>query len=225
MCRGGLHVRSRSNGRKRAYFYACTAHFNRGPQACPNDAQWPMEEINDEVLGTLSGDVLTPALVDEVMAEARRMFEASARTSHRDDLERELATLDRQLARMTDAIATGAGTITALVERLRTTDERRREVAALIEQARRPVPQVSWRDVERRMRQNLKDWRSRLCADVTKAREAFRTLVTSPIVFTPCIVRGYRALRFEGRWSSDAVFGKVLTNLASPPGFEPGSRP
>jgi hypothetical protein len=46
LCRGGLHVRSRSHGHKRAFFYACTSHYNSGPEVCSHVDQWPMDEID-----------------------------------------------------------------------------------------------------------------------------------------------------------------------------------
>jgi hypothetical protein len=110
-----------------------------------------MGEIDREVLATIHGDVLKPALVDEVIAAARQLFETSARRSHREQLQRELATLDRQLARMTEAIATGAGAIPALVDRLRTTDEKRREVVTALEQAQQSTARPAWTTIERRM--------------------------------------------------------------------------
>jgi hypothetical protein len=58
--------------------------------------------------------------------------------------------------------------------------------------------------------------------DVVQARQGFRQLLSGPILFTPFIERGYRAIRFEGRMGLDAVFGgNLLTKMASPAGFEP----
>ena len=37
-----------------------------------------------------------------------------------------------------------------------------------------------------------------------------------PIQFTPCIERGYHAMRFGGRLGVEAIFKGVVTNLASP---------
>ena len=49
------------------------------------------------------------------------------------------------------------------------------------------------------------------------ARQGFRQLLTNPIVFTPFVdQRGFRAIRFEGRLELEAVFGGVVTKLASP---------
>jgi hypothetical protein len=77
------------------------------------------------------------------------------------------------------------------------------------------------------MRKGLADWRSMLKdGTVARVREAFRGLLTAPIRFTPFVERGYRAIRFEGRIGLEAVFGaELVTNMASPTGFEPVSWP
>lgn len=61
LCRGGLHVRSRAHGRRRAFFYACTSHYNRGPEVCRHVDKWPMDAIDRAVLAAIAGDVLDPA--------------------------------------------------------------------------------------------------------------------------------------------------------------------
>jgi hypothetical protein len=55
LCRAGLHVRTRSHGRRRAFFYACLGHYTRGPAVCPHVQQWPMEGLDREVLAASPG--------------------------------------------------------------------------------------------------------------------------------------------------------------------------
>ncbi len=219
LCRGGLHVRSRSHGRRRAFFYACTSHYNRGPEACPHVEQWPMEALDNAVLAKIAGDVLRPALVEEIVIEARAMFEASQRTDDRARLRRELETVEREQRRLTEAIAAGADA-PVLIERLRVTEARRREIAALIEaQQTRHAP--AWREIECRVRQSVTDWRSLLTGDVGEARQGFRQLLRAPILFTPYVEHGRRGIRFEGRIGLDAIIGgDVVTKMASPSGPE-----
>ena len=52
---------------------------------------------------------------------------------------------------------------------------------------------------ERRIRESLQEWRSLLLGDVAQARQAFRQLLTTPIMFTPFVERGRCGVRFEGR--------------------------
>jgi hypothetical protein len=174
-----------------------------------------MDEIDREVLATITGDALSPQLADEVIAAARHMFEASARPDRLEQLRRDLAAVEREQARLTEAVAAG-GAIPILMERLRTTEVKRRELVAQHEGSRKPSSAPSLRDIERRMRKGFTDLRSLLTGDVAEARQGFRQLLASPIVFTPFVERGYRAIRFDGRLGLGAVFSGVVTKLASP---------
>ena len=176
-----------------------------------------MEAIDLAVLTALAGDVLTPDLVEDVVRTARELFEATARSDDRGQLRRDLDAVERQQARLTDALAAGAD-VPVLVERLRATERRRSELIASLE-ARHPRRQPAWREIERRVRQSLTDWRSLLTGDVAQARQGFRQLLTAPIQFTPFVERGRRGLRFEGRVGLEAVLGgEVVTKGVSPRG-------
>ena len=219
VCGGGLHVRSRAHGKRRAFFYACTSHYNRGPSVCPHVEQWPMDAIDRAVLGALAGDVLTPDLAEDVVQAAREQFEAAIGSDDRGQLRRDLERVEREQARLTDAITAGAD-VPVLVERLQASDRRRRELVAALE-AQVPRQRPAWREIERRVRRSLTDWRSLLTGDVAQARKGFRQLLTSPIRFTPFVEPGRRGLRFEGRVGLEAVLGgEVVTRLASPTGPE-----
>ena len=201
-CGSGLHVRSRSHGTTRAFFYACTAHYKSGPEVCPHVDQWPMEELDREVLAQIDEDVLRPNLVDEVIAQARAIFDAPVDVDQDAARRDELAALAREQARLTEAIATG-GDMPVLITRLRETERRRVELAALVTVVNRSRPR--WRDLEREMRKDLVDWRAAFTGEVSEARQAFRELLTGSIVFTPVVERGYRAIRFEGRIGLHAI--------------------
>ena len=216
LCGGGLHVRSRSHGDRRAFFYACTSHYNRGPSVCSHVDQWPMAEIDHEVLATIAGEVLTPHLADAIIAAARTMFEASAEPDRQQQLSRELARVERERARLTEAVATGDAAIPVLVERLRATERKRLELVTQIQQAHPASQKPVWREIERGVRRHLTDWRSLLVGDVAKARQAFRQLLTTPIRFTPVVERGCRALRFDGLCDLQVFFGGMVTKVASP---------
>ena len=77
VCGGGVHVRSHPHGGRRAYFYACTSHYNKGPEVCPHVEQWPMEELDREMLATLTEEVLDPARTDEVVATAHQLIDVN----------------------------------------------------------------------------------------------------------------------------------------------------
>ena len=215
LCGGGLHVRSRSHGHRRAFFYRCTSHHNRGPEVCSHFEQWPMEAIDQEVLAAIAGDVLRPAMIEDVVRAARQMFEASNRQDAHDQQRRELELLQREQGRLTDAIAAG-GDVPILVERLKATEAKRRELAERLNAPRLSAP--AWREIERRIRQSLGDWRSLFTGDdVAQARQGFRQLLTTPISFTPFNENGRHGVRFEGRIGLAALLrGEWATKLASP---------
>ena len=52
------------------YFYACTAHCNKGPEVCPHGDLWPMEEIDHELLATIA-EQFTSA-TEELITESRQ---------------------------------------------------------------------------------------------------------------------------------------------------------
>ena len=220
LCQGGLHVRSRSHGSTRAFFYACTSHYTRGPEICPHVELWPMDAINAELLAAIAGDVLQPALAEEVVERARRHFEAAARDDRREQLQRDLVRVEREQARLADAIASIGGNIPVLAARLREAENRRLELATTLENLGRTA-RPDWRAVDRRLRAHLGEWRRRFEAgNVANARQALRELLVGPVLFTPIVEGGRRGIRFEGQVDEGVLFGGevVVTTVASPMG-------
>ena len=159
---------------------------------------------------------------DIISGPVHRSRPASAHADRGEQRRRDLAAVEREQARLTEAVAT-TGPIQVVVERLRTTEAKRRALVAELERSRHARPNRSWREVEQRMRNGFADWRARLRGDVVAdVREAFRKLLTAPIRFTPGVERGYRVIRFEGRIGLAAILGgELVTNLASPTGLSP----
>jgi site-specific DNA recombinase len=72
-CNGGLYARKRTRtGRESEWFYACTSHHQRGHAVCRNVVQVAVPDVDRAVLGSIR-DILTPDLVDEIIAKAREM--------------------------------------------------------------------------------------------------------------------------------------------------------
>jgi hypothetical protein len=190
-----------------------------GQKPGPHVDQWPMQELDREVLAAIAGDVLTPKLVEEVVEAARAMFEASNRPDDQEARRRELKALEREQGRLTEAIAAGAD-VPVLVERLKATEAKRRELVSSLDGATART-RPAWREIERRMRRGLANWRSLLTGDVPQVRNRFRELLTGPIIFTPFIKDGRKGIRFEGRVGLAAILGgELVTNVASPTGAD-----
>jgi hypothetical protein len=164
-----------------------------------------MEELDREVLAAIAGDVLEPGLVDEVVTAAKQMFKSTRKAETTTHQRRELARLEREQARLTDAIAAGADA-PAVIARLKATETKRRELVTALETAR-TCQAPAWEEIEKRVRQRLTDWRSLLTGDVPQVRVALRQLLTTPVTFTPFVKNGRRGVRFEGRVGLQALFG------------------
>jgi hypothetical protein len=189
-----------------------------------------MEEIDRELLSAIAGDVLKPDLVDEIVAAARELHEEGRQAARQGQQQRELETLAREQGRLADAIASAAIDLPVLVDRLRSTELRRRALVADAEAARGSRQAPPWREIERRMRTTLQDWRSMLEGNVAEVRQAFRELLTTPIRFAPFVDDEQRGVSFEGRIGVDAVLGgEWVTKLVTRgrfrrqlPGYLPG---
>ena len=108
MCRGGMHVRSRSHWQRRAFFYACTSHYDRDPEVCPHVEQWPTDAIDHAVLAAIAGDVLKPDLVAEVLAAAKEIYLASSKRGLSERRYPRARVSEREQGRLTEALAAGA---------------------------------------------------------------------------------------------------------------------
>ena len=218
-CGAGVGVTSRHHGRNRAFFYACTAYHKRGTAVCNNSLAKRLEIVDEAVLDTLSNRVLRPAVIQ---AEVDAVLEAlnprrAARTidAHRA----ELRALDQELANLAEAIAAG-GQLASLLSLLKTRQQRRDELAAVIARASSGGVAVSRKVVEGKVQERLKTWRSRLLGkNVQDARQWLREVLTGPLRFTP---EG-QTYRVEGELAMGAllvgiVSGPLPTVVASPTG-------
>ena len=96
------------------------------------------------------------------------MFRKANRVDDQAEQRRQLEKLERELDRLTEAIATG-GDIPAIVERLRTTEAKRRDLLARLGTGATMAGAATWREIEHRIRRSLIDWRSLLLGDVAQA--------------------------------------------------------
>jgi Recombinase zinc beta ribbon domain len=113
VCGGGLTTRTRRHNARgdRQFLYACTNHYLKGATVCAHAHQWPMPELDDQVLTRIAEDVFAPEVVEDVIRSARARYATHAEPDRPDHLRRELATIERELGHLTDAVAGGAGSI------------------------------------------------------------------------------------------------------------------
>jgi hypothetical protein len=131
VCGGGLGVMSGSHRSDRHHVYGCLSYCKRGTAVCGNGLRLPLASVDDAVLRTIGGDVLRPAVL---MAIIDGVLEALEPRRARRDVDRYrgvLLTVQGEVARLADAIATG-GQLTPLLTALTTRQARARELEAAI---------------------------------------------------------------------------------------------
>jgi hypothetical protein len=208
-CGGSFAATTRSHGtgsnRRRVGFYSCLAHHKRGPAICENGRHLRMDVADRAVLGAIAEDVLRADIVDAVVAG---VFEALTEPQTGGNTHAaELLVLDREIARLTEAIAAG-GELQSLIGALRARQARRDELI----RASKPVPMPAATDrhsLERTIREKVADWRGLLTRNVQDGRALLKQLLTGPLRFTP----EDSAYRFEG----EASFGGLLGGVGLPP--------
>ena len=223
VCGGSLGVVSRQHGQQRAHFYACIAYHKRGTAVCGNGLSMRIERVDMAVLSSLAGDVLRPAVVQAVIDG---VLEAVSPTVVEEDLDRlkvELCVVERELARLSDAIASG-GQLAPLLSAL-TMRETRRDALTTAINARESLHsyRINRKPIEDEIRDRVGRWRSLLTKHVADGRQLLREVLSRPLRFTP----DDRTYRFEG----EAAMGRLLqgmvglpTFVASPTGFEPSGK-
>src|SRR5262249_52141573 len=140
VCGASLYVlsdKARGIGRPktRRFFYRCQVHVQRGSAVCANAVGLPMMDTDAAVLQTLESSVLNPKIVERMILLAIADLERPTQDdpiSRSKDLRGELAKLDSQLIRLTEAIKVGTGAVPLLVKELETVQRRRDAVTALL---------------------------------------------------------------------------------------------
>jgi hypothetical protein len=188
-----------------------------------------MQDTDQAVLGLIERTMLLPDAVTATLAEAlQRLRPADGQEAERGRLEGELARVEAELGRLTEAIVAG-GPLTALVERLqageRQLEQLRTELGALVELEH--VQRLDLRLVEPKLREVLDDWRAWLAKEQPQpARQILRKLLDGRLRFSPDKDGAGRFYRFEGVGRLEAVLSGALRDqlpkaVVAPTGFEP----
>jgi site-specific DNA recombinase len=222
-CGGGFASHSRTHGKHRVMFYACTSHWKRGPSVCANGLVGRMAAIDAEVLVTLREEILKPAIVERAITLALEARAPARQDEQRETLVHARETARAEVERLADAIQRG-GPIDILIARLSAAQDRRTEIEAQLLATSAIVAPVVARDLERRLRDKLADWRELLVRNVESGRDVLRALLVGPLQFTPIVEDRRRAYAFKGavaleRLVSGVIELPTLTGVASPAGI------
>jgi site-specific DNA recombinase len=227
-CQGGMYVRTRTraNGAD-LRMYGCSSHYHRGETVCGNATVVPMEVTDRAVLAKI-GDLLTPDLAEDVIGRLRELADAQAATDPRTPVEAELAGVETQIARLTEAIAMGGGgAMPTLVQRLQDLEQRRQVLAEALDSmpGPAPLPRVDWPVLAREARRMLQQWRDLLGDDVGDTRRVLRELLDGPLRFTPMVEGARRGYRFEGSLTIGGILAGSARSFEWRPRAESNCRP
>ena len=217
-CGGSIHVRSRSHGRRRAFFYGCMTNHLRGAAICGNALMAPMVAADEAVLDVIAQDVLHPEIVTNALEKAIAALRPNPGNldGMRAELTASLRRLDEELARLTEAIVAGGGSLPTLTAAVRDREDRKLRVSHELAALER-VRDVTRLDVPR-MKQDLlarlSSWRGLAMRHVSEARQMLRTLLEGRLVFTPIKDGAVRVYEFSGQ----AALGRLLSGIVLPKG-------
>ncbi len=220
LCGGSFYPVSRSHGKRRAFFYACSSYWKRGTSVCGNGLVMGVDRIDQAVLAKLAGDVLQPEFVMAVVDGLVEAYAPERAATEIARLQDECDQLTREIGNLTHAIAAG-GRLESLLSELKEREVRRGAVVATIALRKRStVDGFNRRRAERLADRYLRRWRGLLNKHVGDARQALREVLEGPLRFTP----DGKTYRFEGQVSFAQMFAGLVDLpplLASPTGFEP----
>jgi len=209
LCGASFYPLSRSHGNQRAFFYGCSANHKRGQAVCGNGFVMRKERIDDAVLRAMAGDVLRPAVVNAVLEGVFDALRPGALGATITRQRAELAMIELEIVRLTEAIAMG-GDMAALLAALKARHARQADLQRAIARAvREQAPRLNRTAIERQVRERMNRWRSMLTGHVAEGRDLFRQVLLGPIRFTPDTAA--RHYRFEG----EIALGRLFTGIVA----------
>jgi hypothetical protein len=206
ICGGGLYTTSRAHGRKRAYLYACATFHKRGSTICPNNRAVWMSDTDAEVLSVVQEELLHPAVIDAALREAIATLTAPASLERLPQWRARISELEREMERLTLAIASG-GDLDVLTKGLNAREAERTRLQTdclSLESWHRAGQQQ--RDLHRDLRVRVDEWRSLAVRNVCQGRQILRKLLDGRLTITP---------RHDGmcELSGRANYGKLFSGI------------
>jgi len=171
-----------------------------------------MKVADTSVLSAVEDTLVNPAVVERAIDHAIRALEGHRSEDRRETLEGQLATAEKAVRRLTDAIAEG-GELEPLVDAVRAQEARRQRLLAELDELN--VPTLKPKDLRLQLEGYLSDWRGLLRSNVAQGQQALRRLIDRRLTFTP--VDGY--YEFKGDGTVEPMLGGLVQKLVSPRGL------
>lgn len=225
VCGGPIQVGTTKQSYETVRAYVCAWHKQRGPEVCGNGRYRPMDAVDEEVARVLLARLSDADLVDELVRRTEAKVAAAARAPKRAAarLAAEEARLAAELRRLSDAVASGAGEVPALVGAMRERQASLDAVRAQLAAGRRGETrgESTARKLTAEIRERLGELAALFRRRTADARRVLQHVFPDGLTATPFVDEsGSRRWRIEG----EAVFAasdRGLPKGASPAGFEP----
>jgi site-specific DNA recombinase len=197
--------------------YACASWWNGA--ACANSINVSKDLVQEILLGGIQEDLHDPAIVDEF--ESR--FKLAMRKTREavPDQKRRIAALEREVANLADAIASGAlrGS-TTIAQRLRAAEDELERLRSHGHQAKRARPAVLVPDIRGQFLGMVDGLQGILLRDPERGREELRGIIEGKVLMVPDESRRFL-------WADYSLgMRALLTNaeiMVAGAGFEPAT--
>ena len=162
-------------------------------------------------------NVLTPDIVEAVVTRTIELarLEPEEHEQRRKALQMASERLQSEISRLTEAIATGGGSVTALVEGIKTRERELADARARLEHLDGLSRAPEWGDgIRDKLRARLTEWRGLLTRQPAIAQQVLRKLVVGRLTLVPNAEDG--RYTFTGQAAYDALLAGVVSVV--PPG-------
>lgn len=203
-CHGPIHGTNSKRAKSEIIkVYECGYHRARGEEVCDVTTRRPVTDVDHVIVGWIRRNVLSAPVVDAILRGVKARFEAgkvAPQAAEAEELRRELARVERQVARLTSALAESddapASIVAGITEREARARELRERLTVL--DVARPIVPASWEDIEARARRTVEDLGALWGRDLQTARKALGALLDGPLTFTATVRNETPAWKITG---------------------------
>jgi site-specific DNA recombinase len=185
-CGGKLRAVHRTGKRfagRTVVSYECWNYRDKGPSVCGMKSRLPVDEIDQGVIHALSDGVLTPELLEQVLQFGfeKASQQTGGAAEERERVLRELAKVEGELRKLTDALAAGAA-VASVLDAIKARESAKRDLQARLEHLdgiSKAAEHQAW--TLEQVREIAQNWNGFLHLAPAIGRQYLRRIVTGPV--------------------------------------------
>jgi site-specific DNA recombinase len=209
----GAESRPTGDGGKRLRVYWCRSNRHgrrmRG-DVCSNNVVVPMRLLDDAVLACIEPYLTPDVIADAVAAAVKRAGSRAVVAEERARIERDLKTVEAELARLVAFIKLGTASETVQQE-LGASEARRRDLRMALDRlAQADAFRASAAELAQKLGTLLGDWTDITRKPVAQQRQLLRKLVPDRLTVTPHV----DAKRKWVDWAGDLAVAPIISGIA-----------